>query len=111
MRDPYESDREDNAVSEPDPEQECISCGHPIRLHGDKYGCQYERGDAWVTGRDGTECLMAQGPCGCKDWGFEEVEPDRLQRALAAYHLLEATREYATQDTFLIDALKRNGVL
>lgn len=45
----------------------CEECGHPVSLH-DEYGCQYERGDAWVTGNqaDAPTVLMAQGPCGCK---------------------------------------------
>ena len=153
MREPYEENREDNAVSEREqwaedhgymhgtctvhggfwtdsgdgcprcePEQaeeECEECGHALSLHGDQYGCEHERGDSWVTGRDGTQCLMAQGPCGCK-WRPEEEcglvkqltdEQDMLQRALGAYWLLQATREYAAEDMFLIDALKRNGVL
>jgi len=48
---------------EPD---ECEECGHPIRLHGDKYGCQYEPGDTF----DGSR---AKPPCGCqKEWSPDE---------------------------------------
>lgn len=48
--------------------EECPKCGHEMRLHGDKYGCQYERGDVFVTGNQAEQptVLMARGPCGCK---------------------------------------------
>jgi|ERR1700685_435265 len=47
-------------------EQECPECGH-ASTHGE-YGCEYERGDAWVTGNQASAptVLMAQGPCGCR---------------------------------------------
>jgi hypothetical protein len=51
----------------------CDECGHEIRRHNDKYGCEYERGDAWVEGEN---CggLVAQGPCGCTAWTVEMIE-------------------------------------
>lgn len=54
-------------LPEPEPE-ECDECGHDVSLHADRYGCQFERGDAWVTGNQPEQptVLMAQGPCGCK---------------------------------------------
>jgi hypothetical protein len=56
------------------PEAECEECGHKIRLHHADYGCEFERGDAWV---DGTSmgAWMAMGPCGCTAvTGPEEFE-------------------------------------
>jgi hypothetical protein len=46
---------------------ECDDCGHDVNLHDAKEGCTFERGDAWVTGNQGSQptVLMAQGPCGC----------------------------------------------
>lgn len=45
---------------------ECDECGHAIRLHGDKYGCQYERGDhPGGEGPRGPYGAYAMGPCGC----------------------------------------------
>ena len=34
-------------------DEECEDCGHPVRLHGDKYGCEYEYGDCVVPGESG----------------------------------------------------------
>ena len=52
----------------PCPHDECDECGHEIRLHGDKYGCEYEYGD-WVVpgerGPSGSGYEAARGPCGC----------------------------------------------
>jgi hypothetical protein len=45
-------------------EEECEECGHAVSLHMDRYGCQYERGDIWVSG-DNCDGLVAGGPCGC----------------------------------------------
>lgn len=39
-------------------EIECGSCGHSLRYHLDRYGCEYEKGDD-AYGR-------ARGPCCCK---------------------------------------------
>lgn len=57
----------------------CPECGHSD-THG-KYGCEYERGDAWVTGNQPEQptVLMAQGPCGCKG----PANPARELRKLA----------------------------
>jgi hypothetical protein len=46
-------------------DDECPDCGHNWDLHGDRYGCQYERGDRWVDWGQGHR-LVAMGPCGCK---------------------------------------------
>lgn len=48
----------------------CESCGHPANAHEDKYGCQVERGDQWVTGNQASQptVLMAMGPCGCNNY-------------------------------------------
>lgn len=50
----------------------CDECGHAIRRHNDKYGCEHERGDGWV---EGNNCggLVAQGPCGCTAWTVEMI--------------------------------------
>jgi hypothetical protein len=60
-------------------ERFCENCLHAESLHGDKYGCEFERGDAWVRGNQAEEpmVLMAQGPCGCK-----EFVPDDMQAEL-----------------------------
>ena len=44
----------------------CGECGHSLALHGDKYGCEHERGDVWI---EGTNCggWVAAPPCGCKE--------------------------------------------
>jgi hypothetical protein len=47
-------------------EKLCPDCDHKVSLHEDRYGCQYEFGDAWVSDSNGNEALVAQGPCGCK---------------------------------------------
>ncbi|SRR5579872_414063 len=47
---------------------ECLECGHALSKHGDKYGCEYDRGDVEMTCRDGGTILAAAGPCGC-EWG------------------------------------------
>lgn len=47
----------------------CDDCGHPVYLHKDKYGCQFERGDAWVDGVS-MGGWVAQGPCGCTSHGL-----------------------------------------
>jgi hypothetical protein len=61
------------------PEHPCANCDHAFRLHADKYGCEYERGDVWVTGNQPSRptVLMAQGPCGCKE--FVPVEASDLR--------------------------------
>jgi hypothetical protein len=71
----------------------CDECDHPVRLHG-KRGCQYERGDRWVSGDSG-ECLMAGGPCGC-----EAVTVETFTGSLE--------EELANQD--FIDAVEGAGV-
>ena len=43
-------------------EAECAECGHSLRYHLDKYGCEIERGD----GYRGAEFMEALGPCSCK---------------------------------------------
>lgn len=68
------------------PDELCEECGHELRLHDDPYGCQYERGDAWVTGNqaDQPTVLMAQGPCGCpfgKDWYAQRRAERKLREA------------------------------
>ena len=61
-------------------DSECEVCGHRLELHGDKYGCQYEQGDAWVEGTN-FGGWVARGPCGCK---LHEVNLDwRKQWTLA----------------------------
>src|ERR1700678_1276693 len=50
---------------------ECEECGHAISKHGDRYGCEYERGDVEMPTRDGGTILAAAGPCHCQ-WGLEE---------------------------------------
>jgi hypothetical protein len=62
--------------------QVCPSCDHFLRAHIDRYGCEYELGDKWVTGSDGTECLMAQGPCGCAP--IDLTEYPETQMAIVA---------------------------
>ena len=64
-------------------EVECPECGHSA-THG-KYGCEYERGDAWVTGNQASQptVLMAQGPCGCK-YNAEREATDKALRDYAA---------------------------
>ena len=53
----------------------CDECGHKVSLHNDRYGCQFERGDEWVTGNqpEAPTVLMAQGPCGCTAWTIEKI--------------------------------------
>jgi hypothetical protein len=49
-------------------EIECDECGHKVSLHGDRYGCQYERGDIVFPGEGGASGSgyeIAGGPCGC----------------------------------------------
>lgn len=78
----------------------CDDCDHPIRFHG-KYGCEYERGDAWVTGTQGDQStvLMAQGPCGCQAVTFEPIEtypdytPERKRMDLMYSDHLESRQE------------------
>lgn len=53
-------------------EAKCDECWHPISLHGDRYGCELERGDVEMPCRDGGTILAAAGPCGC-DWGKKEL--------------------------------------
>jgi hypothetical protein len=67
----YASQLEDNATRED--EQICDECLHPISLHHADYGCEYERGDAWITGNQPSQptVLMAMGPCGCRAVTFE----------------------------------------
>lgn len=49
-------------------ERQCEECGHLIRSHDSRYGCEYDRGDGWVTGNQAgaPTVLCALGPCGCK---------------------------------------------
>jgi hypothetical protein len=49
----------------------CEECGRRIAHHGDRYGCEYERGDVEMPCRDGGTILAAAGPCGC-EWGLQE---------------------------------------
>ena len=55
----------------------CEECNHPIRLHHENEGCEYERGDAWVEGKN---CggWVAQGPCGCQGVTIEP-EPEMAE--------------------------------
>jgi hypothetical protein len=79
----YETDRENQAVG---PEL-CDECDHPVRLHADQYGCEFERGDAWIDG-ESMGAYVAQGPCGCMQHGEMRVTfasgQQRLGRALEA---------------------------
>lgn len=61
---------------------DCEECGHPISVHT-KYGCEIERGDAWVTGNQPSQptVLMAQGPCGCQAWEAVDEIQEALQNA------------------------------
>lgn len=54
----------------------CANCGHDKDSHWDRYGCQFERGDEWVTGNqpEAPTVLMAQGPCGCTNFQAEEAQ-------------------------------------
>ena len=48
---------------------ECGDCGHELSKHSDpRYGCDHERGDVPVRGRDGHCIDVASGPCSCA-WG------------------------------------------
>jgi hypothetical protein len=49
---------------------ECGECDHKLSQHGDRYGCEHERGDVPMTCRDGGTVDAAAGPCGCR-WGLE----------------------------------------
>jgi hypothetical protein len=60
-------------------EAECPECDHAIAKHGDKYGCEYERGDVDMPTRDGGTILAAAGPCGCR-WGLEVPDTRQLPR-------------------------------
>lgn len=53
---------------------ECDECSHAIAIHGDRYGCEYERGDVEMPCRDGGTVMAAAGPCHCK-WGLQEAKP------------------------------------
>ena len=45
----------------------CEECDHSLYLHFDRYGCEYERGDApGGEGEQGPYGEQALGPCGCK---------------------------------------------
>ena len=46
---------------------ECGDCGHALSRHGDKDGCEYERGDV-LRGDN----LVAAGPCSCQ-WGQKTI--------------------------------------
>jgi hypothetical protein len=65
-------------------ERECPECFH--RPHSGV--CEHERGDAWVTGRDGTQGLVAMGPCGCR-CKTDAYEQDRLDNAVGTPDPLE----------------------
>jgi len=69
---------------------ECPQCGHSA-THG-KYGCERERGDAWIDG-----VLVARGPCGCT---YNEAQED----------VLAAARSARAGDGMLFAALRRNGI-
>ena len=82
--------------------QLCEECGHEIRLHADRYGCEYERGDAWVTGNqaEAPTVLMAQGPCQCMKHQLEAAraeayelngKKDRMQLALGQAYKINQT--------------------
>ena len=131
MDNPYEEQenmKQSRGKYDVDPETECNSCGHAIKLHNDRYGCQYERGDTTVFDNKGNGGLMAMGPCGCKDWGMEdridlgeiELEEQAKQdvkledwlndvyKRLEEKKMVKAAKE---QNGFFFDAMKRNGVL
>lgn len=64
---------------------ECDECGHAIAKHGDKYGCEYERGDVAMDTRDGGTVMAAAGPCGCQWWSKpvdQTVSPARSANAV-----------------------------
>lgn len=42
---------------------ECSDCFHPLSLHADKDGCQFDRGDKHLGE---AEISVAVGPCSCK---------------------------------------------
>src|SRR5690348_4185079 len=66
-------------------EEECSECGHALSFHDDPYGCQVERGDAWVDGVS-MGAWVAQGPCGCKHWRQPDANLEQLvASAYAAY--------------------------
>jgi hypothetical protein len=50
---------------------DCPECDHLISRHGDKYGCEHERGDVSMSTRGAGTVLAAAGPCHCR-WGLEE---------------------------------------
>jgi hypothetical protein len=62
----------------------CANCGHSKEAHWDRYGCEVELGDAWVSHRNG-ETLMAQGPCGCMDFQAEESQMERDIRCSGSF--------------------------
>jgi hypothetical protein len=55
---------------------ECEECFHAIAKHGDRYGCEYERGDGSVSCRDGETIEAALGPC-CCGWGLQRAAAPR----------------------------------
>jgi hypothetical protein len=57
----------------------CEECGHAVSAHGAKYGCEIERGDAWVDG-ESMGGWVAQGPCGCTAVTVEFEEGPRAIR-------------------------------
>ena len=83
-------------------EIECPECGHS-NTHG-LYGCEYERGDSWVTGNQAGEptVLMAMGPCGCKY---------PLERDIALEEILEASRLAKITNGMLLSAFRKKSVL
>jgi hypothetical protein len=48
----------------------CGNCGHEKSHHWDRYGCEVEGPDIWVSG-DNCDGLMASGPCQCMDFKAE----------------------------------------
>jgi hypothetical protein len=50
----------------------CKNCGHVKSHHEDRYGCEIEGPDVWVSGVN-NDALVASGPCGCKSFEAEEI--------------------------------------
>jgi hypothetical protein len=84
----------------------CEDCGHEVRLHGDKYGCQYERGDSLVGGHNkyGEEVdaiPMAMGPCGCTAITVEKDTPEQKAADLLAEFQEHESEQAQTFDEFM----------
>lgn len=63
---------------------ECSDCGHLLKCHADKYGCEFDMGDRHVDDVGD----VAAGPCSCT---CEEM-PD-LQAAVEAIRLAKGMKE------------------